>query len=36
MVPARKSTPTPNLDEIDKDENSNHSVITSNVFVDIT
>nr|CAH0099241.1 unnamed protein product [Daphnia galeata] len=41
IVPARKSTPTTNVDEIDDDdfvveESSNHSVITSNVFVDNT
>ncbi|KZS04909.1 Uncharacterized protein APZ42_032044 [Daphnia magna] len=36
VVKARKSTPTPNVDEIDKDESSNHSVITSDGIVDIT
>jgi hypothetical protein len=35
MVKARKSTPTPNVDEIDEDERSNHTTI-SDVIVDIT
>ncbi|XP_045028751.1 uncharacterized protein LOC116931694 [Daphnia magna] len=36
VVKARKLTPTPNVDDIDEDESSNHSVITSDGIVDIT
>ncbi|KZR96916.1 Uncharacterized protein APZ42_008481 [Daphnia magna] len=36
VVKARKSTPTPNVDDIAEDERSNHSVITSDGIVDIT
>jgi hypothetical protein len=36
MVKARKSTPTPNVDDIDEDERSNHSFTTSDMIVDIT
>jgi hypothetical protein len=36
MVKPRKSTPTPNVDEIDEDERSNHSFTTSDMIVDIT